>query len=215
MSQLFKERQAELGCSADQAWEYMSDLRRAMTLDQFHLGIDCSSSDALNPKPGLVVPIFHRILGWDMLRMGRITKFSDYEIAWGESTVQGEFDTFPHSEGWKIEEINANSCLVTLWMKGQWRTPVGSRIQDHLWDRVIGPNLDRDIADLGEACGAEMTRPVEDLPKVAGELLYLAFAQEVNGQPAQDFFDNTPPLYAEEGASFSFEQFGLTPQPTT
>ncbi|MEB3980069.1 hypothetical protein OQ968_02200 [Mycobacterium sp. 663a-19] len=200
MRQLFKERHAELDCSADQAWEYMSDLRRAMTLDQFHLAIDCDSTDALNPKPGLIVPILHQILGYDQVRLGRITKFSDYEIAWGESTPHGEFDTFPHSEGWKIEAIDSKSCHVTLWMKGQWRTPVGSRIQDHLWDIVIAPNLDRDIADLGEACGAKMSRPVEELPQEAGGLLSLAFAQEIDGVPAQEFFDRTPPLYPDKSA---------------
>lgn len=52
-----------------------------MMVDQFHLGIDGSRADALNPKAGLVVPIFHRILGWDMLGVGRITTFRDYDIA--------------------------------------------------------------------------------------------------------------------------------------
>jgi hypothetical protein len=86
-------------------------------------------------------------------------------------------------------------------MKGQWRTPVGSRIQEHLWNTVIAPNLDRDIEDLGDAVGAKMSRPVDDLPKEAGELLSLAFAQEIDGVPAQEFFDRTPPLYPDKEAA--------------
>jgi len=195
MAQLSMERTAELDCPADQAWEYMSDLSQAMTLDQFHVSIDCTPSEAANPKTGMIVPINHRILGYDQVRMGRITKCTDYEIAWGESTPQGEFDTFPHSEGWRITEINSTSCLVTLWMKGQWRTPVGARIQEYLWSKVIAPNLDQDIADLGKAVGASMSRPVDPLPDDAGQLLSLAFVQNIDGVDAQEFFDRTPPLF--------------------
>jgi hypothetical protein len=198
MGQFFRERTAQLSCSADQAWEYMSDVRRAMTLDQFHMSVDCDPTDAVNPKPGLTIPILHRILGFDHVRLARITKYSDYQIAWGESTPQGEADAYPHSEGWRFDEIDSKSCEVTLWMKGEFRTPIGSKIQDSLWEKVIGPALDLDIADLGQACGAAMSRPAQALTAESGQLLSLAFAQEIDGVSPQEFFDRTPPLCADK-----------------
>jgi hypothetical protein len=198
MGQLYMERQAEVSAPRDQVWEYMSDLRRALTLDQFHISVECTATDATNPKPGLIIPIAHRILGRDQLRMGRITRFNDYELSWGESTPRGEFDSFPHSEGWRIEEINSKSCLVTLWMKGQWRTPVGMKIEKYIWDSVIAPNLDRDIADLAQEVGAEISRPVDPLPDEVKHLMALSFAQTINGIPAQEFFDGVPPLYPDK-----------------
>ncbi|WP_432181621.1 SRPBCC family protein [Streptomyces sp. NBC_00063] len=197
MSQLYLERHVELNRPRDQVWDYMSDIRRAMTLDQFHVSIDCNPTDAANPKTGLVVPILHEILGWEHTRLARITKYADYEVGWGESTPKGEYDPFPHSEGWKIQEVDSASCLVTLWMKGQWRTPIGSRIQPYLWSTVIAPNLDRDVSDLAQAVGADMSRAVDPVPDGAGELLSLAFAQTIDGMPAQEFFDRVPPLYPD------------------
>jgi len=79
MGRLYIERHLEMNRPADQVWEYMPDIRRAMTLDQFHISVDCDSADAANPR------------------------------------------TFPHSEGWKIEEVDSKMCLATLWMRGQWR----------------------------------------------------------------------------------------------
>jgi len=198
MAQLHMERHFELNRPRDQVWEYMSDIRRAMTLDQFHVSIDCAPTDATNPTAGLVVPILHSILGWEHTRLARITQYSDYEISWGESTLPGEFDTFPHSEGWKIDEISSTSCAVTLWMKGNWRTPVGSRIQPYIWSTVIAPNLDRDVSDLAQAIGADLSRPKEPLPDNAADLLSLAFAETINGMPAQEFFDKVPPLYPDD-----------------
>lgn len=198
MGQLYVERQVEMNRSADQVWEYMSDLRRAMTLDQFHISVDCDSADAANPRTGLTVPILHRILGYDQIRLARITKYGDYEIGWGERTPQGEVDAFPHSEGWKIEDIGSKTCLVTLWMRGQWRTPVGAMIQQYLWDNVIIPALDQDMADLAQKVGAGTSRPPEPVPDEAGQLLSLAFAQTIDGVPAQEFFDRVPPLFPDK-----------------
>ena len=197
MGKLHMERHVELNRPRDQVWEYMTDLRRAMTLDQFHVSIDCDATDATNPRAGLIVPILHRIQGFDHVRLGRITKYIDYEIGWGESTPKGEFDPFPHSEGWKIQEIDSKSCLVSLWMTGEWRTPVGSRIQEYLWSTLIAPNLDRDIADLAREVSADMSRPVEPMAeREASELFSLSFAQTIDGVPAQEFFDRVPPLYS-------------------
>ncbi|WP_030599439.1 SRPBCC family protein [Streptomyces fulvoviolaceus] len=198
MGQLHMVRHVEMNLPRDQVWEHMTDIRRAMTLDQFHVSIDCTETEATNPKTGMVVPILHRILGWDHTRLARITKYGDYEIAWGESTPPGEFDTFPHSEGWKIEEIDSKTSSVTLWMKGNWRTPVGEKLQPFIWDSVIAPNLDRDMSDLAQAVGADMSRSPDPVPDIAGDLLSMAFIETINGMPAKEFFDQIPPLYPDD-----------------
>ncbi|MGW1784832.1 hypothetical protein ACWCQQ_37830 [Streptomyces sp. NPDC002143] len=199
MGQLYTERHFQFNQPRDQVWEYMTDLRRAMLLDQFHVGIDCTAQEAANPKAGMIVPIHHVFMSWPETRLGRITKFSDYEIAWGESTPKGEYDAFPHSEGWKVDEVDKKTSLVTLWMKGAWQTPVGKRIQSYAWDTVIGPNLDQDVCDLAQAVGADMSRsPDHPVPDDANELMWLMFAQKIDDVPAEDYFGNAPKLYADE-----------------
>jgi len=200
MSQLYVERHFELNRPRDQVWEYMTDLRRAMTLDQFHMMVDCTAAEATNPKAGMVVPILHRIFGHDQIRQARITNYRDYEIDWGESTLNGEYDPFPHSEGWKIEEVDSKTSAVTLWMKAQFRTPLGLRVGPYLWDAFIAPNLDQDVADLAHAVGAGLSRPVDPVPDNAGDLLSLAFVQTIDGVPAQEFFDRLPQLYPDKTA---------------
>lgn len=69
---------------ADQIWEWLSDLRHAMTANQFHLSIDCDEAVARSPKVGLEVPILHSILNHKAVRIARVTKVEDYAISWGE-----------------------------------------------------------------------------------------------------------------------------------
>ena len=41
-------RELQLNVSADQAWEWLSNVSNAMTVNQFHIGLDCDSADIPN-----------------------------------------------------------------------------------------------------------------------------------------------------------------------
>ena len=113
-------RELEVGKSADEVWEWLSNVGNAMTINQFHVGIDCDPADVKNPKVGLDVPIVHEIFGARHIRLGKITKFEDYEIAWGERLPDpNAMDRFPHSEGWTVESIGKGRCLVRNRLRGR------------------------------------------------------------------------------------------------
>src|ERR1041384_2591986 len=113
--------------SADEVWEWLRNIRHVMTANQFHLSIDCVEADALNPRAGLEVPILHEMMGRQFYRIARITKFEDYAISWGERVPDnsGYEDSFPHSEGWKIEPVEPNRCRIKNHLRGRFMLPVG------------------------------------------------------------------------------------------
>ena len=134
---------------ADQVWDYISNLRNAMTANQFHLSIDCADAVARAPRTGLEVPILHEIMGHRAYRIARITRFEDYSISWGERIPDDATyeDSFPHSEGWKIESLGSNRCRIQNHLRGRWMLPVGQLIGRHSWDIIIPPILDTSIYD--------------------------------------------------------------------
>ena len=79
-------REMQLNVSADQAWEFLSNIGNAMTVNQFHVGLDCDPArDFRDPKVGLDVPIIHEIYGKRHVRLGKITQYGDYEICLGRN----------------------------------------------------------------------------------------------------------------------------------
>ena len=141
---------------ADQIWEWLSDLRHAMTANQFHLSIDCDEAVARSPKVGLEVPILHSILNHKAVRIARVTKVEDYAISWGERIPDDATyeDSFPHSEGWRVEPLGSNRCRIQNHLRGRWMLPVGRLIGKHSWDVIIPPILDNDLQDVAFAAGA-------------------------------------------------------------
>jgi hypothetical protein len=182
-------RELEVNKSADEVWEWLSNVGNAMTINQFHVGIDCDPADVRDPKVGLDVPIVHEIFGTRHIRLGKITKYEDYEIAWGERlpdpTVE---DRFPHSEGWKIEPLGPGRCLLRNRLRGRHLFALSGVIGKELWDAMIPPILDNDLQDVAFAIGAvERKQPVET-PRLATILHLLSRAKEIDGVPAAEFF---------------------------
>ncbi len=173
---------------ADQIWEWLTDLRHAMTANQFHMSIDCDDAEARHPRVGLEVPILHNVMGRQAYRIARVTRVEDYSIAWGERLPDNATyeDAFLHSEGWKIEPLGPNRCRIQNHLRGQFVFPVGQLIGKHVWDTVIPPILDNDLQDVAFAAGAiERRQPIE-LPSVSAALLRLSHAREIDGKPAAE-----------------------------
>ena len=190
MAETFEtQRELEVHKSADEVWQWLSNVGNAMTINQFHVGIDCDPADVRDPKVGLDVPIVHEIFGARHIRLGKITKFEDYEIAWGERLPDpGAMDRFPHSEGWKVESIGKGRCLVRNRLRGRHLFPMNELIGKELWDAMIPSVLDNDLQDLALAVGAvERKQPVE-MPRLATILHLLSRAKEIDGTPVAEFF---------------------------
>jgi len=173
---------------ADQVWEWLTDLRHAMTANQFHMSIDCDETEARHPRAGLEVPILHNVMGRQAYRIARVTRCEDYTISWGERLPDGAGyeDAFPHSEGWHVEALGPNRCRIQNHLRGRFMFPAGQIIGKHVWDTVIPPILDNDLQDVAFAAGAIERRQPIALPSVSAALLRLAHAREIDGKPANE-----------------------------
>ncbi len=182
-------RQLEVAKSADEVWEWLSNVGNAMTANQFPVCLDCYMSYIRDTYAGLVVPIIHEIFGARHIRLAKITKYQDFEIAWGERLPDpNAVDRFPHSEGWKVEPLAPNRCLVRNRLRGRHLFPMSELFGKDLWDCMIPSILDNDLQDVAQAVGAvERTQHVPT-PSLATVLQKLSRAQVIDGMPATEYF---------------------------
>ena len=187
--------------SADQIWEWLTDLRHVMTANQFHMSIDCDEAEARHPKAGLEVPILHNVMGRKAYRIARVTRYEDYTISWGERLPDnaGYEDAFPHSEGWHVEALGTDRCRIQNHLRGRFMFPAGQIIGKHVWDTVIPPILDNDLQDVAFAAGAIDRPQLAPLPSVSAALLRLAHAREIDGKPADEVLNITTSLVKHSG----------------
>jgi hypothetical protein len=170
-------RELQVNKSADEVWELLSNVSNVMTANQFHVGLDCDPADVRDPRPGLDVPIVHEIFGARHVRLAKITKYVDYEIAWGE--------------GWKVESTGAHTCIMRSHLRGRHMFPLADIFGKELWDSLIPPVLDNDLQDVAFAVGAIERKQLVQVPPLAGVLQQLSRAREINGIPAGEFFRST------------------------
>jgi hypothetical protein len=186
--------------SADQVWEWLSNLRHVMTANQFHMSIDCDEATAQSPRAGIDVPILHNLMGREAYRIARITRYEDYLMSWGERVPDdcGYEDTFPHSEGWRVEALGPHRCRIQNHLRGRFMMPAGQIIGKHVWDTVIPPILDNDLQDVAFAAGAIAEHRPVAMPSVAAALLRLTHAREIDGKPAAEVL-NIPTRLPKQG----------------
>jgi hypothetical protein len=188
-------RELVVDAPADQVWEWLSNLRNVMTANQFHVSIDCDDAVARAPKVGLEVPILHDIMHRKGYRIARITRFEDYAMSWGERVPDDAPypDSFPHSEGWKVDSLGTNRCRIRNHLRGRWMSPIGRLIGKHAWGEVMPAILDNDLQDVAFAAGAIPRKTPVEMPPFSGSWFRLMFAREIDGKPAAELLD-TPPL---------------------
>ena len=184
-------RELQLNVSADQVWEWLSSLPNVMTVNEFHVRLECDPTDVRGPRVGMDVPIVHEIYGKQHVRLAKITHYGDYEIAWGERLPDPNVeDTFPHSEGWKVEPLGPGSCLLRNRIRGRPMYPLVDIIGKELWDQRMPLVLDNDLQNVAFALGAVESKQHYELPPLVSVLHRLANAREINGMNAKDFFDS-------------------------
>ena len=183
-------RELELAKSADEVWEWLSQIANVMTVNQFHVGIDCDPADVRDPHVGLDVPIVHDIAGHRHVRLAKITRLADYEIAWGERLPDpAAFDRFPHSEGWKVEPLGPGRCKIRNHLRGRHFFPLSDVIGKELWEVRTPPILDNDLQDVAFAVGAVERKVHVPIPPFALVLDKLSRAKTIDGVPVAEFFD--------------------------
>jgi hypothetical protein len=181
--------------SADEVWEWISDVRNIMTANQFHVAAECSEADARNPRVGLEVPIEHEILGRKNYRMARIAKFEDYAIAWGERLLnQDREDPFPHSEGWLVEALGPNRCRIQNHARFRFMGAVGQLIGPYVWDKFIPATLENDLQDVAYAIGAIDQKTFVNPPAAYFRLVGI---REIDGKPASEVLDLSQNLFKQ------------------
>ena len=114
------ERCLQINAPADTVWYWMTDARRLLSLNIFHVAVTY-------PEPvtrvGLCVPIMHHIWGlYRQIRTARIRAYRKYFVAWGELQEHG-LDRFPHSQSFTVVPLDLQTCLVVNRLRGQFRIP--------------------------------------------------------------------------------------------
>ncbi|MBV9121248.1 MAG: hypothetical protein JOZ39_11115 [Chloroflexi bacterium] len=177
-------RKLEIAKPADEVWGWLSDVRNAMTADQFHEAIEF---DEPVRGPGPVVPIRHNIFGRRFLKLGRITKYETNHIAWGERQAPGYGpENFPHSVAYWVRPGQASSCTVVTRVRGTWQAPLARLIGPYVWSQMLPPVLDADLADVAFGVGAIREKPAFVLPPQVPALMRLMHARTVDSAPAEE-----------------------------
>jgi hypothetical protein len=191
----------ELAKPADEVWDWLGDIRNAMTVNQFHVGADASSREG---RVGLEVPIHHELVPFPRHeRIARMTAYRDddeYTLGWAERHTLPFPDPFPHGEAWTVTPVDASSCRVTAVVRGAWTTPVGRAIGPYIWDAMFKTTLDKDLQDVALAVGAiDEKQTIEPVPE-HDRLHWLTLAHDINGMPAEDYMKAAAPVYGDYAA---------------
>lgn len=180
------QRELTIEKSADEVWDYLSDLHNAMTVNQFHVGVDYDGGGK-QLKRGLVVPLHHDFFGYKHVRMATLQIYGDRSIGWGERHGNpDEDDPFPHSEAWRVEPAGEDRCIIRTSLRGSFRWgPLAAVLSEYLWSLMIPPILDTDLRELAYRVGAADEPPTLKLPPEQRVINRLMAAREVDGQPVE------------------------------
>ena len=114
------ERRLQIEAPAEAVWDWMSDLRRLLGLNRFHVGVDGTRPVT---EVGQCVPIRHNVFGlYRRVRVARIRAYRRYHVAWGELQEHGK-DWFPHSQSFTILPVDSRRCTVVNRLRGKFLLP--------------------------------------------------------------------------------------------
>ena len=114
------ERRLQIEAPAEAVWDWMSDLRRLLSLNPFHVQVD--SAQPVN-KAGQRVPVRHNVFGlYRRVRIARIRVYRPFHVAWGELQEHGR-DWFPHSQSFTVLPVGAHRCTIVNRLRGKFPLP--------------------------------------------------------------------------------------------
>jgi len=203
MARLTCHRELTIDKSADEVWDYLSDLSSSMTVNQFHVGVDYDLGGK-SPKRGMVVPIHHNVFGHEHVRLASVQIYERYAIGWGERLDDpNKTDTFPHSESWRIEPAGPKRCTVRNYLRGAIRQgPLSVVLGEYLWSITVPPILDADLRELAWRIGASDSPPAPlQLPPEHAVISRLVAARTIDGEPVDKLLADLLP----DGAAMPVE----------
>ena len=114
------ERQLQIEAPAEVVWDWMSDVRRILSLNPFHVCVD--SALPVN-QAGQRVPVRHNVFGlYRRVRIARIRVYRPFHVAWGELQEHGR-DRFPHSQSFTVLPVDAQRCRIVNRLRGKFDLP--------------------------------------------------------------------------------------------
>ena len=110
---------------------------------------------ALPLAKGDKIMIHHAFpLGYRESRYARINKLAPFVIGFGEVALPGVYDYFPHSYRFRLAELDADTTVVGLDLRGRFQIP-GGRVLWMPWFRLLSPFLMENTFDRLEAAVRE------------------------------------------------------------
>ena len=184
MRTLASERSLTIDRSADEVWDWLSDVRNVMTANQFHESVECKERII---GPGPVLPILHNVFGRRNVRLARITQYKKYHVSWGERLAEGYGpDTFPHSIHWRVEPVDEGHCTVYSAIRGRYNAPLSSLLGPYVWQLMIPPVIEADLEDVAIAVGALQQKSELRLAPELPVLMRLMSARTVDATPVEE-----------------------------
>jgi hypothetical protein len=195
MRPFYCERELAIDKPADEVWDWLSDIRNAMTLNQFHEFVEADPSDA---RTGVTVPLHHDFCGFKHVRLARISAWGDLTVGWGERMEDTSVeDPFPHGESWKVIPVDKKRCTIRNSIRGAYTGPVGRVIGPHVWPAMFPQILDRDLQELAFSVGAIPEKRAIVSPEGTYKLHMLMLTSEINGMPAEEFLEAGKAIFGD------------------
>ena len=81
-------------------------------------------------------------------RYARINKLAPFVIGFGEVALPGVYDFFPHSYRFRLAELDADTTVVGLDLRGRFRIPAGRLLWMPWFQRIAPGRLQNMLARL-------------------------------------------------------------------
>jgi hypothetical protein len=158
--------------SPDTVWDWMSDVRRLLTVNLFHEDV---IADEPVTGPGPRIPVPHSMFG--VIKQERVVHVRDYRryfIGFGETKARHVpgVDPFPHYQSFEVVPLQDGTCLVVNHLRGLYQFPGAKTFGERIFRRWTPVILEHDNASIAIAVGA---LDEAEKPKLKGGLLLWPF----------------------------------------
>lgn len=127
----------ELNVPIDKVWEWLSDLERLVTVNEFHMSMRFETEERRGVGTRMLVN--HRFgYGPIFPRLTRVTHWeAPRRIGWVEIDPARPKVSFPHSQQFRLEPLKDNTTLLTNELRGSLNSPLGTKLADTLVQKGV------------------------------------------------------------------------------
>lgn len=119
------------------AWEWLSDLERLVTVNEFH--VSARFENEQRSGVGMRLMVNHRFgVGPLLPRLTRVTHWeAQKRIGWVEIDPANPKFSFPHSQQFYLETSGENATLLTNELRGSLNSPIGNKLADDAAQKLV------------------------------------------------------------------------------